>query len=180
MKKNNLMYLLLSGMILLLSGCVAANSRIVFTAKNAKFPISMTGFYGQDYNLMLIKDYQYVNTFSLVYKKFTINWIQGLIAPKHVDLSEELSNLVKKYDGDAIVNLNAKVETTKLNDWLGVFRAVPGYFTLGIISPSQVQVTITGSVVKIPKTKSELFNQHENEFLVIFKDGKTEWLPKKI
>ena len=171
---NSSTWFLLLGAIMM---CGCASSRIIFTAKKANFPVSMSeSFYDNDYNLLRKGDYEIVHRFSLKYSKFTIN---SIFPAKRVDLSEKFSDLVKKYNGDAIVNLTTETRPSKWNnsfDWLGSYV---GLFTLGLIYPTNVVVNVNGEVVKILSKKTELFEKHENEFMVIYKSGKTTWFSRK-
>jgi hypothetical protein len=120
----------------------------MLTAPRADFPVSVSpGFYdGQD-KLLSAKDYDVVGSFSLARRYLTLSRFSPTL---RLDLSDTLVSLRRFYGGDAITNMRVVGEGTRLDeDWLSCVGCLSSPLTLGFLIPVQVQVKITGDVVKV-------------------------------
>ena len=109
------------------------------------------GFYGSNDRLILSEDYETVYHFYLEYKRISIN---GYVRPKTFDLSDTLTDLLKQYNGDAIVNLKVSaIQGRRAAGWdlLSLIFCIP---TLSFFSPSKVEAFVEGDVVKMKRNLS--------------------------
>lgn len=181
MYKKTVLFLIL-GIFFFSHGCALSKVSVVFTAEKANFPVSLTeGFYDTEYNLILKEKYKVVHHFKFTYKKFSFSFLQ-FSSPKSIDLSNRLREILKAHNGDAIVNLTIKGDSSSLNDFvlapLNWILAIP---TFGLFVPSQMEAEVQGDVVKLLESKSSLFknNSIRGLFTIVLSDGKKFYLAHK-
>jgi len=163
MKARDLLRFTGVSVLLVLSGC--ASSRLMLIAPHASFPISLTeGFYDNNYSLVVKEKYSVISHFALTYRYATAS---ALASAKSIDLSDTLTSLRKTYGGDAIVNLTVAETGSPNEKGLSCLGYLTGLVTLGLISPSEVQVVVEGDIVKLLVGGSLLKNDSESYVLIV-------------
>ncbi len=126
--------------LLLLSSC--AGGRMAINAKQAEFPISATPYLhtssGETTN-----SYQTLTHFKTSFSRWSVFWTIIPFSAYEKDVSMELDNLIKKHEGNAIVNLTAKPDLHALNLFLQFFIG-----TFIPVIPSAITIYVEGDVVR--------------------------------
>jgi hypothetical protein len=122
-----------------------STARISINAKSAQFPVTLTDcFYDQNYNIVSSDDYIVLYHFKTKYHKVSF-YSKGKV--KTVDLGPELTALMSKYNGDAIVNVKIKFRNSGLNEYL--FDPINLLANFGLFTTAHEVAIIEGDVVKI-------------------------------
>lgn len=123
-------------------------AKMTFKAQKADFPVSVTeAFFDSDYKLVTSDDYDVAHRFALDYSHTTIS--MGA-SPREVDLGDSLSDLVRRYNADAVVNLKVTADSEKGAEvGYGLINLIIGLPTLGFLGFGNVTAIVEGDVVKM-------------------------------
>ena len=130
--------------LIFIIGC--ASSRILLSAKKVNFPVSLTEYiYDEQYNLLAKGNYFIIHKMKLKYSNYTVS---PFSKPKSINLSDTLLSILRKYEGDAIVNLIIKGRASTSHNAMGQLVTI---LSLGIVSPSHIETIIEFDVVKVKR-----------------------------
>ena len=151
---------------------------VKFSAKEAKFPISLTeGFYDDDYNFLLKDQYRVVTHFKIYYSQFSLN---AYSKSKTINMSDTLTTLLNTYDSDAIVNFKiTRVDPVRNRYCFQFVGCVTFLPTLTLFCPIATEFIVEGDLVKMLESQSFLFDRKNDFFGVVFKDKERIYLLRK-
>lgn len=134
--------------VLVLSGCIMHGAKMNISARDAAFAISMTeSFYDKHGRLLMKEHYQRVHHFALDYSKTSFSL--GC-APRNVDLGPTLLPVLRKYSGDAVVNVKITADSDfPLEMALTPLNLLVGLPTLGLFGFGNVTARIEGDIVRV-------------------------------
>ena len=122
----------------LATACGGARTNV--RADKAEYPLSMSqGLRGESGALLAAGDKQEVGSFELDYKAWSASWTLVGISNNDRDISSEVNAQVAKAGGDAIIDLTVNTGHCMWN-----------YFTVVGLFPDCANVSIRGSIVKVP------------------------------
>lgn len=140
---------LLWGSVLLNSCSVGALVNV--KAEHIKYPVSHTSnFYALNDSLITEGQYTVQKEFSLSFTKWGVSSLIDI--EREEDISNELNNLVRMNNGDAIVDLTVSAANSPING-LSFFTKIVSFWTaliatpLTIIEPSRDHAIIAGSAI---------------------------------
>lgn len=140
---------LLWGSVLLNSCSVGA--LVNLKAEHIEYPISHTSnFYALNDSLITQDQYTVLKDFSLSFTKWGVSSVIDI--EREEDISGELNDLVRKNNGDAIVDLTVSAGNSPLNG-LSFFTKIVSFWTaliatpLTIAEPSRDHAIIAGSAI---------------------------------
>ncbi len=122
------------------------------TFKSLDYPASMSAFlYDQNMN-SLVKDENLKTVYSFTIKKTCWALGYGFIPLNSANyITDSLNLIVDKYSGDGIINISVSIEQSIINKVYSFFLYIPAIFPF---MPSAADITVTGEVVKVIKTKN--------------------------
>lgn len=149
MSKTRLIILLLIILAsLIIISCSYTSLQTKFSAKDTKFPISITqGFYDDNYNFIIKENYVVLRHFKI---KYCHNAINSHGDPLEINMSDTLKTLVNLHDCDAIVNLKIIRVNPVRNRYCYQFVSwITWLPTFSLFSPISIDYIIEGDLVRI-------------------------------
>jgi hypothetical protein len=170
---------LLAGITVFYFGCYVGTTARV-KSDHLEYPVSYTeSFYTPDFNLVNSEHYSTVKHFNLSFTKWGIS--PPLNIGSEEEISDRLNQVIRENDGDAAVRMVVSVNSTPVNDYLFIPKAIS--FAIGLVAiplvitdptkenavlaasaiavylftPGAATITLEGDVVRITGTyKSEI------------------------
>ena len=131
--------------IIQIVGCSSYKGMLKFD--NLKYPASMSAFLYDKNNKVVMRGKELDSISSFKYKKTYWSLAYGLIKlTNEKSLNDSLNAIIKRTNGDGIINLKVKIEQGVTNKIYSFLLYLPSYIP---IFPSTAKITVSGEVVKL-------------------------------
>ena len=166
-----LFFVLIIGCQLIFNTGCYVSARVNVQASQTEYPVSFSeNIYNDKLELVTPSYYTVVNQFSFSFTKWSLTF--PINTTSNEDISQQLNDIIKKYNGDGIVGLKLTAEespvnnltlVTKIFSLLGLIGGVLALISDGsqdavllttvslavyLLSPAAANITVEGKVIK--------------------------------